>query len=211
MEVILLEKHNKLGEIGTVINVKNGYARNYLIPNKKALVSTPENVKFFENRRADIEKEFQSKKAQAEKLKSAIDNKHIVLIKQAGEDSRLYGSVNSTEISKSIAEQLSQEVHKSCVNLISQIKYLGIHYVTLNIFSDVTTQLKIVIGRSTEEAAKTLKEDQELLQKKNSKKSAKSDTPNTYDTDTSQNESEDDESEPNESDESNDVANLDKD
>jgi large subunit ribosomal protein L9 len=157
MEVILIEKHSKLGEIGNIVNVKNGYARNYLIPTNKAIRATEENKKIYELRKVEIQKEFDSKKVAAEKIKQAVDTKHITLIEQAAEDERLYGSVNASHIAKAIKEQLGQEFHKSSIHLISQIKHLGVYEITINIFSDINATVKIIVARTTTEAEQALK------------------------------------------------------
>ena len=169
MEVILIERHNKLGEIGTIVNVKNGYARNYLIPTNKAIRATEENQKIYELRKVEIQKEFDSKKADAEKVKKSLDSKHIVLIEQAAEDERLYGSVNANHIVKEIKEQLGQELHKSTVGLISQIKYLGVYEVAINVFADISAAVRIIVARTQAESEQTLKKLMEPAKKEKKK------------------------------------------
>lgn len=151
MEIILLEK-SRLGQIGDTATVKNGYARNFLIPNRKAVRATAENKKTFELQKASLQKEFDSKKAEAEKIKLKLNDKHLILVRQCGEDSRLYGSVNTNDILKAIKEQLGQDLPKSAITLVSQIKYTGVYNIPTTIFSDVQANLKLAIGRSEEEA-----------------------------------------------------------
>ncbi len=162
MEVILIERHKKLGEIGTIINVKNGYARNYLIPTNKAIIANEKNKKAFELRKSEIEQEFDQKKKDAEKIIKDIEGKNIIFVEQAAEDERLYGSVNSNHIVGAIKQQLGHELHKSSVQLIQQIKYLGVYEVTINIFSDLSAQLQIIIARTQAEADEVIKKMKEV-------------------------------------------------
>ena len=173
MEIILLERYRKLGGIGDIVNVKNGFARNYLIPQKKALRATKANKEVFEAKKAEIQKEFDNKVEAATVVKKALENKHILIIKQASEDDRLYGSVNSNEIVSAIKDQLSQDVARSAVDMSIQVKYLGVYDVTLHLFADVEVSLKIVVARSKEEEAKFLAALKEEKAKK--KKSPKKD------------------------------------
>lgn len=171
MEVILLDKYKKLGEIGDVVTVKGGFARNYLIPTKRAIFASEENKKLFELRKEEIKKEFSEKRSAAEKLLSSLDGKHIILVKQAGEDERLYGSVSASDIAKAIKEQLVQDIHKSSIKVITPIKSLGSHTVSINIFSDINAALRVIISRSHEEALQILKKEAEAL-KEAAKKAA---------------------------------------
>lgn len=156
MEIILIERQVGLGNVGDIVKVKNGYARNYLFPNKKAIVADESNKQEFAARKAEIEKEFSLKASAAEDIKSKIDSKVVILIKQAGKDDRLYGSVTSTDIVSAIREELSVDLPRSVVRLTSQIKSLGRHIVSLNIFSDVYANITILIARSQEEAQQEL-------------------------------------------------------
>ncbi len=159
MEIILLEKHIKLGNIGDTVEVKNGYARNFLIPTKKALRATAANKAIFALKRKEIEKEFEAKKVEAEKIVKKIEGKNLILVRQCSEDLRLYGSVSANDIVKEIKEQLSQELPKSSVNLIHQIKYAGIYQIPVTIFADVQCNIKIAIARSETEAQDELKNE----------------------------------------------------
>jgi large subunit ribosomal protein L9 len=153
MRVILLEKYKKLGKIGDVVNVKDGFARNYLLPNKMALQATSANLKVFEARKEIILQEFEAKKTVAEAIKAAIDGKYLHVIKQAGVDDRLYGSVTQQDIVKAI-EQLSEKtLGKNTVILSEPIKYLGCHAMTIDIFADTAARLNIVVARTEEEAS----------------------------------------------------------
>lgn len=170
MEVILLEKHQKLGNIGTTVDVKNGYARNYLIPNKKAIRATAENKKFFELQKENIQKEFEDKRKKADALKKKLEGKTLILVRACGEDSRLYGSVSANDIVKAIKDQHSQELPKSSVNLIEQIKYTGIYNIPVSVFADITLNIKLSVGRTEEEAKEELKNESANKLKKEAEK-----------------------------------------
>ena len=156
MEIILLERYKKLGNIGEIVNVKNGFARNYLIPQNKALKATKANKDAFEIKKTEIQKGFDHKVEQASIVKNALQDKHVLIIKQASEDERLYGSVNSSDIVTAVKEQLSQEVSRSAVDMSAQVKYLGIYNILLNLFADVEVSLQVIVARSKEEEAKFL-------------------------------------------------------
>ena len=171
MEIILLERQANLGNIGDIIKVKNGYARNYLLPNKIAVIADVHNKEAFSERKAEIEKEFLAKVADAEESKRQIEGKTIVLIKQAGKDSRLYGSVTSSDIVTAINKELGISVPKSVVKLNSQIKLLGRHNINLNLFADVNSTITALIARSQEEA------EQEIERAKNKTESFEQNLP----------------------------------
>lgn len=151
MEIILLEKYKK-ANIGDTIIVKDGFARNYLIPNKKAVQATAANKKVFEEVKEKILKESEAKRSEAEAMRSSIEGKHLYLVKQAGVDDRLYGSVTATDIVDAIKEQVDQSIKRSSVTLSAPIKYLGTHDVTINLFADITATVHLVIARTKEEA-----------------------------------------------------------
>ena len=159
MEVILIEKHPRLGNIGNVAVVKDGYARNFLIPTKKAIRATAENKKVFESQKAAIQKEFETKIGHAEKIKKSMEGKHIILVRQSGEDSRLYGSVSANDILKAINDQLHHDLPKSSVNLTQQIKYTGIYQIPVTIFADVQTEIKLAVARNESEALDDIKNE----------------------------------------------------
>jgi large subunit ribosomal protein L9 len=152
MRVILLENYKKLGKVGNVVNVRNGFARNYLLPNKMALQATAANLKVFDARKEIILQEFENKKAEADAIKAAIEGKYLHVIKQAGVDDRLYGSVTQNDIVKAIEQQLGKTLGKNRVILSEPIKYLGCHSMTINIFADAAARLNVVVARTEEEA-----------------------------------------------------------
>jgi len=148
MEVILLQQIRKLGGTGAIVNVKNGYARNFLIPNSKALRATKDNIAFFESKKEEFIQQNNDTEAQAKLVADKIDNQVITIIEQAGEDGRLYGSVAAP----AIAEALSQDVDRQQVSLNKPIKYIGVHEVLIELFGDITAKVNVNIARTKEEA-----------------------------------------------------------
>lgn len=161
MQVILLERHKKLGDVGSLANVKNGFARNYLLPNKKAMQATKENIAIFELRAESIRKEVATKQIHANKLKDKINNKWAYILKQAGEDGRLYGSVNSSELVQVIDEQLKEKLNRNNIQLLKPIKTMGSHDIAVNIFADIFAKVNIMVARTKEEAELQIKAELE--------------------------------------------------
>lgn len=153
MQVILTQQIKKLGNVGDVVEVKNGYARNFLIPNEKALRATKDNVAFIESKRAEIEKENAAKLKAAEKVVSKIDEATPVLIKQAGEDGRLYGSVNAAEIARAVSEDSGETITRKHINLVKPIKYIGLHTVLVEIYGEAAAKVFVNVARTKGEAA----------------------------------------------------------
>lgn len=151
MEVILLERVEKLGSIGDVVNVKNGFARNYLLPNKKALRANESNRKLFEANRARIEAENAEKRTGAEKESKAIDGKTVQLIRQASNTGQLYGSVSARDIVEALDAD-GAKVTKSQVVLDRPIKAIGMHEVRIALHPEVSATVKVNVARSPEEA-----------------------------------------------------------
>src|SRR5437764_12988919 len=151
MEVILLERVEKLGAIGDVVKVKNGFARNYLLPNKKALRANEANRKLFETNRARIEEENAEKRADAEKAAKGVDGKSIKLIRQASNAGQLYGSVSARDIAEAL-EGVGAKVAKSQVVLDRPIKAIGMHEVKIALHPEVAVTVKVNVARSPEEA-----------------------------------------------------------
>jgi len=158
MEVILLEPVNKLGNAGDIVEVKNGYARNFLIPQGKVLRANNENKAEFEARRAEIEKQNKEKQEVAEKECKKIDNKFVVIIRQAGEDGRLFGSVTAKDIAEALKELFKVEVKRNQVNLNKPIKSLGVYTEDVVIHGNVIAKVNINVSRSDDEAKEAEKE-----------------------------------------------------
>ena len=151
MEVILLERVEKLGAIGDVVKVKDGFARNYLLPNKKALRANDSNRKLFEASRERIEAENAEKRADAEKSAKGVEGKSVQLIRQASNTGQLYGSVSARDIAEAL-EGVGAKVAKSQVVLDRPIKAIGLHEVKIALHPEVAVSVKVNVARSPEEA-----------------------------------------------------------
>ena len=151
MEVILLERVEKLGQIGDIVNVKNGFARNYLLPNKKALRANDANKKVFEVNRAKIEADNATRRTDAEKASKGVEGKTVQLIRQASNVGALYGSVSARDIVEAL-EPEGAKVSKSQVVLDRPIKAIGMHEVKVALHPEVSVTIKVNVARSPEEA-----------------------------------------------------------
>ncbi|TVV74877.1 50S ribosomal protein L9 [Sphingomonas solaris] len=151
MDVILLERVEKLGAIGDVVSVKNGFARNYLLPNKKALRANAANKKVFEANRATIEAENANRKGEAELASKDIDGKSITLIRQASNVGALYGSVSTRDLVEAL-EADDTKVLKNQIVLDRPIKNIGLHEVKIQLHPEVSVSIKVNVARSPEEA-----------------------------------------------------------
>ena len=151
MEVILLERIEKLGQMGDIVSVKPGYARNYLLPKAKALRATSENSKYFENRRAQLEATNLEKRDEAKKVGKKLNGHVVVLIRQAGESGQLYGSVNARDITNQIIDA-GFNINRQQVGLLQPIKSLGIYEVKISLHPEVSVTVTANIARSEEEA-----------------------------------------------------------
>ena len=145
MKVILLENIRKIGSIGEVIDVKRGFARNYLIAQKKALFASKENVKEVEKIKTELSKKDQDKKNQAREISEKIKDKEFEIKKLSTENKELYGSVKPTEISKLLQEKESITVNPSLIQPAKEIKSLGTYNVVLNLHSEIQTEIKIKV------------------------------------------------------------------
>jgi large subunit ribosomal protein L9 len=151
MKVILLERVEKLGAIGDVVSVKDGFARNFLIPRAKALRATTANLKVFETQRSQIEARNAEARAGAEKAGEKLDGSSYVLIRQAGESGQLYGSVSARDVADAITAD-GGKVERSQVVLNVPIKTLGLHAVKLRLHPEVTVTVTVNVARSPDEA-----------------------------------------------------------
>mgnify|MGYP001412779309 CR=1 FL=1 len=145
MKVILLENLGKIGSIGDVINVRRGFARNYLITNKKALYASKENIKQVEKIKTDLGKKDQEKKNKAKAIFEKINLKQYEIKKLSTENKELYGSVKPTEISKVLASIEKVEINPSLIQPIKEIKSLGDFKVIINLHSEIQTQIVIKV------------------------------------------------------------------
>lgn len=151
-QVILMQKVEKLGELGDVVTVKPGFARNYLLPQGKALRATKQNVAYFESQKKQIETDNKDKKAAAEKLAKKIQGIKVPLIRQASESGQLYGSVNSRNIAEAIAETSGETITKSDVDINRNFKTIGLFPVDVVLHPEVKVEVTINIARNEEEA-----------------------------------------------------------
>ena len=150
MKIILLENLRKIGSIGDVINVKRGFARNYLIAKKKALYASKENIKEVEKIKSDLGKKDLEKKKEAKQIFEKINDKIFSIKKLSTENNELYGSVKPTEISKIILGTVKLDIKPSMIQLAKEIKALGVFKVKINLHSEVqaTISIKVVAAET---------------------------------------------------------------
>lgn len=152
MEVILLERIEKLGQMGDVVNVKPGFARNYLLPREKALRATDANKKRFEGQRVQLEAENLKLRDEAAAVAEKLNGLSVILIRQAGEAGHLYGSVNARDIAAEVTTA-GFSVSRSQVSLAHPIKSLGMYDLTVNLHPEVSCTVTANVARSADEAA----------------------------------------------------------
>ena len=151
MKVILLERVERLGALGDVVTVKDGFARNFLLPRSKALRANSNNLKAFEGQRAELEARNAKERSSAEKAGEKLDGSSYILIRQAGESGQLYGSVSGRDVADAINAE-GGKVDRSMVVLDKPIKTLGIHEIKVRLHPEVTVSVNINIARSADEA-----------------------------------------------------------
>lgn len=151
-QVILLERVESLGNLGDVVKVKPGYARNYLLPQKKALRATKENVAYFEAQKKHIEAENEKQKKDAEKLAKKIEGIKVPLIRAASESGQMYGSVTSRDIATQIAETTGEAITRKMVDINQSFKVIGLFPVSVVLHPEVVVNVVINIARTAEEA-----------------------------------------------------------
>ncbi|WP_295526293.1 50S ribosomal protein L9 [Novosphingobium sp. Chol11] len=152
MQIILLERIEKLGTIGDVVNVKDGYARNFLLPNKKALRANDANRKVFEANRARIEADNAKRREEASGEAANVEGREVVLIRASSNSGQLYGSVSVRDIVDSLVEQ-GAKVNKSMIVLERPIKAIGVSTVKVSLHPEVVVTVKVNVARSPDEAA----------------------------------------------------------
>lgn len=153
MKVILLERIGKHGHIGDEVSVKDGFARNFLLPQQKALRATEANRKRFERDRADIEQRNQERREAAAGIASGLNGKSVIIIRQAGETGQLYGSVSSRDVADALISD-GFTVSRSQVDLANPIKTVGVHTVPLHLHAEVAVSITVNVARSEDEAAR---------------------------------------------------------
>ena len=156
MEVILLERIDRLGQMGDVVRVKNGYARNFLLPKRKALRASKENLDFFEKEKVNLEARNLKEKSEAEKIQKKLNEKNFVIIRQAGETGQLYGSVSTNNIKEALKNE-GFEITKNQVVLEKPIKELGIHSVGVKLHPEIEAKIFTIVSRTESEANSLIK------------------------------------------------------
>ena len=156
MEVILLERVGKLGHMGDTVRVKDGYARNFLLPRAKALRATEENKKKFEGQRAELEERNHQAKAKAAAVSDKLNGKSFVIIRQAGETGQLYGSVSARDVSEAITAA-GFAAHRNHVAMAQPIKNLGLHKTLVHLHPELSAQVTVNVARSVEQAERQAK------------------------------------------------------
>ncbi|SFO21433.1 LSU ribosomal protein L9P [Roseovarius lutimaris] len=151
MQVILLERVAKLGQMGEVVDVKAGFARNYLLPQRKALSASAKNIEDFENRKSQLEAQNLETRKEAEAMADKLNDQQFIVIRQASDSGALYGSV-STRDAADCATENGFTVERKQVALTSPIKYLGLHDVIVTLHPEVEATIVLNVARSTEEA-----------------------------------------------------------
>jgi large subunit ribosomal protein L9 len=156
MKVILLERVGKSGHIGDEVTVKDGYARNFLLPQHKALRATEANRKRFESERASIEKRNAERREAAAGIATGLNGQTVVIIRQAGETGQLYGSVSSRDVAEALSAA-GYSVARSQVDLANPIKTVGLHSVALHLHAEVAVSVNVNVARSDDEAERQAK------------------------------------------------------
>lgn len=151
MQVILLERIERLGQLGDVVNVKPGFARNFLLPKKKALRANKDNIAYFESKRAEIEAANAKAREGAQGIAGKLDGYKLILVRQAGEGGQLYGSVTARDIADALVEQ-KFKVERAQVALANPIKTLCVTKVPVRLHADVKVTVEVTVARSMEKA-----------------------------------------------------------
>ena len=151
MEVILLERVEKLGLMGDVVNVKPGYARNYLLPKNKAISATATNKEQFENKRNEYEATNLETKNEAENIEKKLDGNLVTMVRQAGENGNLYGSVNARDVADGLVE-IGFNVNRAQISLERPIKTVGLHPIKVALHPEVVVTVTANVARSEDEA-----------------------------------------------------------
>ncbi|HEU4838894.1 MAG TPA: 50S ribosomal protein L9 [Micavibrio sp.] len=151
-QIILLERVENLGAMGDIVTVKPGYARNFLLPQAKALRATKENIAYYETQKAHLVKANAEKKADAEKVAKAIEGKKVILVRQAAEGGQLFGSVSSRDIADELAASSKQSITRGMVALNQNFKTIGLFPVDVVLHPEVKVKITVNVARSEAEA-----------------------------------------------------------
>ncbi|WP_032112126.1 50S ribosomal protein L9 [Candidatus Paracaedibacter symbiosus] len=164
MQVILLERIEKLGQMGQIVMVKPGYARNFLLPKKKAIRATKENLSHFETQRAQLEANNLKRRDEAQYVADKMRGAYISIVRQASEMGHLYGSVRSSDIASGLLN-IGFTVTKAQIKLLTPIKTIGAHIANVILHPEVIVEVNVVIAKSAEEAALKIAEEKTKKQK----------------------------------------------
>lgn len=151
-QVILLERVEKLGNMGEVVSVKPGYARNYLLPQRKALRASQDNIAYFEAQKKQLEAQSNEQKKDAEKLAKKLDGLKVPLIRAASESGQLYGSVNTRDIAQEAAKVSGEAITRPMIKINTNFKTIGLFPVSVQLHPEVIVEITVNIARSSEEA-----------------------------------------------------------
>jgi large subunit ribosomal protein L9 len=157
MEVILVKPLKKVGKIGSLVNVKNGFGRNWLIPQGFAIRATEKNKQLIESQKHDLEERNSKAMADSEIIAKIINDKDLMFIRQSAADGRLFGSVNNKEIAKELSNIAESEIAPTCIALEAPLKTIGVFEVEVNLHHDVTCNITVTIARSASEAQDALR------------------------------------------------------
>ncbi|MGA7975147.1 MAG: 50S ribosomal protein L9 [Pseudolabrys sp.] len=163
MEVILLERIAKLGQMGDVVRVRDGFARNFLLPRAKALRATDENKERFEAMKAELQAKNLEAKSGAEKVAAGLDGKSVTVLRQASETGHLYGSVSTRDIAGLVNAEGGVQVNRNQVELNTPIKTIGEYKVPLALHADVETTITVIVARSNDEAERIARGENVLI------------------------------------------------
>ena len=158
MEVILIENIEKLGKVGDIVKVKDGYARNYLIPKKKVLRASKENLKVFEEKKSIIENEEKKRKETAIETSSKIKDLEIIILRNAGENGQLYWAVTSKDIIKEISILKKVDLLNEQINLKKTLKSIGVFEVDISVYTDLNTKILLSIAKTKELGLEQIKD-----------------------------------------------------
>ena len=158
MEVILIENIEKLGKVGDVVKVKDGYARNYLIPKKKVLRANKENLKVFEEKKSVIEAEEKKRREKSEEIAKKIKDSELIIIRNAAENGQLYGSVTSKDIIKEIMLMKEVELINEQVYLKKSLKSIGVYEIEISVYTDIKIKILVSVAKTKELGLEQIKE-----------------------------------------------------
>ncbi len=150
IEVILMERIERLGTLGQVVKVRPGYARNYLLPQKKAMRATKTNIAFFEKQRAVLEAQNSALRATAEAEAKKLEGLHVMLIRQASDSGQLYGSVTSRDVAEA-ATEAGYKIERRCVEIVTPIKTIGLSELRIKLHPEVVVKITINVARTEDE------------------------------------------------------------